>query len=399
MSEGLNADGVAAVQRASDQLATLESRYSPYTGGSGYLDSHTGTRGFDRLQRFEADLESSSVFGDSVRFTVATHPVLLESGIPDASSNYHFGSTSRSAGTPARLTTATTGNPLPTVDQFAAGYGGELQIASRLVQGSVGYSPYNFPVAHALGSLAAQLGSLPVSLRAYREPVMDTLLSYAGIKDLNSGVIWGGVVATGGSLRLASGTGLSGFYASIDGQELTGRNVSSNTKIDGGAGAYFQVFRDQNGALKVGVNLTAMHYDHNERYFTFGQGGYFSPASFLLMNAPITWEGATSNNVSYLLNGSLGIQSFQDSAAQAGSLIAGTGVQSVTGASYDFHARVAYHLNQHWIVEGFVDANNARDYNNAAGGFGVRYVMRPLPLNGGPTGLADERVVRTLEIP
>ena len=50
-------------------------------------------------------------------------------------------------------------------------------------------------------------------------------------------------------------------------------------------------------------------------------------------------------------------------------MIVGNGAQSVTGASYDFHARVAYHLNQHWLIEAFFDANNARDYANTAGGF------------------------------
>jgi hypothetical protein len=189
------------------------------------------------------------------------------------------------------------------------------------------------------------------------------------------------------------------MYASIDGQELTGRNIESNTRIAGGAGAYFQVYANKYGALKVGANLSAMHYARNERYFTYGQGGYFSPNLFLLMNAPITWEGAPMRNISYTINGSLGVQTFQDDPAMAGSLITGTGAQSVTGASYDFHARLAYHLNPHWTIEGFLDANNARDYQNAAGGFSLRYMFRPIPMEGGPTGLVEDRQIRPLAIP
>jgi len=117
------------------------------------------------------------------------------------------------------------------------------------------------------------------------------------------------------------------------------------------------------------------------------------------MNAPITWQANPIRNVTYELNGSLGVQTFQDSAAMPGSLIVGTGAQSVTGASYDFHGRVAYHLNQHWIIEGFVDANNARDYQNVAGGFSVRYLIRPVPAEGGPTGLIEEHQLRPLAIP
>ncbi len=374
---------LASEQQASDQLAALESRYSPYTGGGGYLDSHTGTQGFDRLQRFEAATEASTVVNDSVRFTVVTQPVLLESGVPDSTSNYRFG----------------TGLRLPGTDQFAGGYAGELQVATKFVQGSVGYSPVNFPVGNFLGSLAVEPGNGSFALRAYRENVKDTLLSYAGIKDPATGDVWGGVVATGGTLKFTHGTGLSGFYASLDGQLLTGRNVASNSRISGGTGAYFQVFADKYGALKVGANLTVMHYARNERYFTYGQGGYFSPNAFLLMNAPITWEGATLHRVSYTINGSLGVQTFQDDPAMAGSLLVGNGAQSVTGASYDLHARLAYHLNQHWIVEGFVDANNARDYTNTAAGFGVRYMVRPVPAEGGPTGLLEEKQLRPLAIP
>jgi hypothetical protein len=385
---------LASGQQASDQLEALESRYSPYVAGGGYLDSHSGTQGFDRLQRFEASTEASSVIGDSVRLTVITRPVLLEAGIPDATSNYRFGSQATN-----QSEIVTRPGVLPTTDQFASGYGGELQVASKFLQGSIGYSPANFPVAHVLGSLAVQPGSLPLTFLAYRQNVTDTLLSYAGLVDPYSGHAWGGVVATGGMVKFSHGSGPSGFYASVDGQQLTGRNVASNSRIDGGAGAYFQVYVSKYGALKVGANLTAMHYANNQRYFTFGQGGYFSPNQFLLMNAPITWEGAALHNFSYVINGSLGVQTFQDEAAIPGSLIVGNGAQSVTGASYDFHARGAYHLNQHWLIEAFLDANNARDYANAAGGFSIRYLVRPMPAEGGPTGLVEEKQLRPVAIP
>jgi cellulose synthase operon protein C len=386
----------ASEQQASDQLAALESRYSPYVGGGGYIDSHTGTQGFDRLQRFQASTEASSVIGDSVRLTVISGPILLEAGIPDGNSNYRFGSETISR---SDIVVAPGSTVLPTADQFASGFGGELQVASKFVQGSIGYSPANFPVPHVLGSLAVQPGSLPLTFLAYRQNVTDTLLSYAGLEDPYSGKVWGGVVATGGTVKFSHGTGLSGFYASLDGQELTGRNVANNSRIDGGTGAYFQVYASKYGVLKVGANLTAMHYANNQRYFTFGQGGYFSPNQFLLMNAPITWQGTPFHNFSYVINGSLGVQTFQDDPAMPGSLIIGNGAQSVTGASYDFHARVAYHLNQHWLIEGFLDANNARDYANAAGGFSIRYLVRPVPTEGGPTGIVDEKQIRPVAIP
>ena len=374
---------LSSTQKAEDELAALESRYSPWYAAGGAFDSHTGTQGFDQLQRFEAETEASTVIGGSVRLSAITRAVLLDSGAPLTTSNYRYGS----------------GSQLPQSDQFASGIGGELQIATKSVQASVGYSPSNFLVSHMIASLTLKPGDGSFAFRAYREPVKDTLLSYAGAQDPRTGEIWGGVVASGASLQLGHGTANSGFYGSLDGQQLTGRNVQSNNRIAGGAGAYWMVYGNQYGALKMGANFFAMHYAHNERYFTIGQGGYFSPNAFLLMNAPFTWEGHPQHNIAYTLSGSLGVQTYQDGPAMAHSLIVGNGQQSTTGSSYDFHARVAYRLDNHWSIEGLLDTNNAREYQDRMAGFGVRYLIRPQPVEGGPTGLVDPKEIRPLEAP
>ncbi len=184
-------------------------------------------------------------------------------------------------------------------------------------------------------------------------------------------------MATGGSLQYAHGGAASGFYASIDGQKLTGVNVTENTRMMGNAGAYWLAYSNEYGDLKIGANLTAMHYALNQRYFTIGQGGYFSPDAFLLMNAPITWQGRPIHNTSYMIGGSLGAQSIQETAAMPGSLIAGTGVETTAGASYDLHLKVAHRMDPHWTLEGFLDANNARQYKETSTGFTVRYASHP----------------------
>jgi len=60
----------------------------------------------------------------------------------------------------------------------------------------------------------------------------------------------------------------------------------------------------------------------NQRYFTFGQGGYFSPDSYVLLNSPFSWEGHPMNHVAYKINGSIGVQSFYEATAYPGSTIA-----------------------------------------------------------------------------
>jgi len=371
-------------QQASDDLTELESRYSPWLSTGGSVESHSGTPGYDHLQRYESALEASSVVGGgAARLTVISRPVLLQSGIPDVKSNYRFGS----------------GGGAPQDAQFASGLGSELQFATRSLQTSVGSTPSNFLVSNVVGSFALRPRQGPITLRGYRSQVQDSLLSYAGMRDSNSNQIWGGVIQTGAALEFNKGGADSGFYASVDGARLTGLNVLDNTRIMGNAGAYWMAYANQYGRLKVGANFTAMHYARNERYFTLGQGGYFSPNAFLTMNAPVTWEGRPIYNTSYQISGSIGTQNIQEDQALAGSLIVGNGVQTTTGAGYDLHARVAHRMSPHWIVEGFFDANNARQYSDKATGFSVRFLKYAQPANFAPALTPTRDEIRPLQNP
>ena len=64
-------------------LATLESSYSAWIGGTGYARYRSGTVGFDRLTDFEASFEASVVAAKKARFTVVAKPVFLSNGVVD----------------------------------------------------------------------------------------------------------------------------------------------------------------------------------------------------------------------------------------------------------------------------------------------------------------------------
>ena len=126
----------------------------------------------------------------------------------------------------------------------------------------------------------------------------DTQLSYAGLRDpgtvspVYDGNIWGGVIATGGGVRLDIGNEKSGLYVSGGGSDLTGYHVLENRKYEGTMGAYFRAKQWPGyGNLNIGTSFFGMHYDHNERGMTYGQGGYFSPAVYFLAAVPITYTG------------------------------------------------------------------------------------------------------------
>ncbi len=249
-----------------------------------------------------------------------------------------------------------------------------------------------------------------------RDSVKDTQLSYAGLRDPGSatpsfaGNIWGGVISTGGGIRLSVGGAKSGFYVSADGANLTGFHVLENQKYEGLMGAYFQVSHWPGyGTLNIGANFFGMHYQYNERGMTYGQGGYFSPDVFFLAAVPITYNGYYKTVFHYTLSGSIGVQSFQESAApyypldpalQAASGNAQTPASSNTGVNYAFNGEGAYRAADHWYFGAFLSANNTNNYNMVSGGFFVRYLFKlQYPTEDYPTGLFPTSGLRALRVP
>jgi cellulose synthase operon protein C len=76
-----------------------------------------------------------------------------------------------------------------------------------------------------------------------------------------------------------------GEYASGTYSYLQGLNVPDNWGVSGNAGLYWQIVQ----GLTIGVNANAMHYGKNLNFYSFGQGGYFSPQQFYMASMPISW--------------------------------------------------------------------------------------------------------------
>ena len=380
-----------SAREASEELQDLSSRLSPWSGGTARVVSRSGTPGFDTLTRSEIGIEASGVLGDNVRLTVISKPTFLTSGTPVANAEglldtpYNFGKS---------------GVPLLGQAHFQSGVGGELQLATRFLDGNIGFTPSTFYVSNIVGSANLHPEHFPIHFGLFRENVSDTMLSYAGERDPLTGSIWGGVVATGVRGGVTKGTSQTGFYSDLSVAELTGTNVNENKRIAGSTGAYWTFYTNSYGSLKIGANVTGLHYDQNQRYFTFGQGGYFSPDAYLLLNAPFTWEGR-SKRLAYTISGSLGMQSFNEGSALPGSLsTAIPTAQSVIGANYNLAGNFSYKLDEHWYIGAFFNVNNASNYQARSGGFSVRYMKMPQVLSLiGSTGLMDNDAARPLIIP
>lgn len=407
-------------QQAESELASLEGSYSGWLGATGIGRYRSGTAGLDRLYDVEAPTEASVVIARSARLTAVAQPVFLNSGL------LNTGSFTTSyvpfLGTlPANAATAP-------AQQRSNGIGGELQLTTRNLGVAAGYTPYEFPVHNITGRFHFTTLSGHLSLFATREPVKDTQLSYAGLRDpgaASPGPIWGGVISTTGGARLNLGSSAASFYLSGSGGELTGRHVLANTMFQGTTGATFRIHSWPDGNLTLGYALSGMHYQYNEVGLSYGQGGYFSPGSYFLAAAPITFNGRYKANFHYAIAGALGFQTFEQeeapfypldpalqssfkpsngipcTAAQAPSYNCGQyPTQDTTLLNYAVTAEAAYRFADHWYGGGYLAANNTSNYNTVSAGFFFRYVFSAQhSAEGYPPGLFRLQGLRPLQIP
>jgi cellulose synthase operon protein C len=390
-----------AHQEARQQIEAIDGGFSPWVGGTGYVHHRSGTAGFDQLTALEAPFEASTLLGTGARLTVITNPVFLDAGVADGTSTQNLGTLPVSAIPP---------------QQYADGVASELQLTAVNFAARVGQTPYGFLVRNFTGGVRWRPAGGPLTFVFSRDGSKETQLAYSGLRDPGSatatfdGNIWGGVVVNAGDVQVAHGDALSGFYAGVGGQYITGQHVLTNTRIHGNAGAYWRILTLPNlGTLVLGADFFGMHYAHNLRYFTYGQGGYFSPEAYFLAAMPLSWAGNYGPNLHYNVRGSIGAQSFQEDSEPYfpldPSLQAAFGnplepVHSSVGANYDLQTEIAYRVQDHWYVGGFLDFNNTRDYVSQSGGFFVRYLFRPQPESeGGPIGVFPRDGFRPVMVP
>lgn len=399
-------------QRAQTELdlSALESSYSGWIGGTGYGRYRSGTAGFDRLTDLEAPFEASAVLGKTLRATIIPRPVFLNSGNVDTLTFQN------ATGVIPVLGTLSGAALVQPAQQFASGIGGEFQLTTKNMGVAVGYTPYGFLITNITGRVQWRPFGGALTLFGDRDSVKDTQLSYAGIRDpgttsaIYDGNIWGGVISTGGGARIDIGGDRSGLYVSAAGADLTGYHVLENRKYEGTMGAYFRVKAWPGyGSLNIGASFFGMHYDYNERGMTYGQGGYFSPNIYFLAAVPVTFSGYYKTDFHYTINGSVGLQTFQEDKApyypldrslQTGSSNAQYPLNSNTGLNYLIQTEGSYRIADHWYVGGFVNGNNTNNYNTVSGGFFVRYLFKPqFPTEASPSGLFPSAGFRPLRVP
>lgn len=348
----------------------------------------SGTQGLDRLEEIALPIEGSfSPRGIGGRVTASVTPVSINAGtLPGSlSALQSFGANP----------VAFPGGMLAPRDDGASGVGLGLAYQRGWFRGDVGSSPIGFRFPTVVGGLevAPELGGgLRLRVAGERRAVTDSLLSWSGQRDALTGESWGGVVRTGGRAQLEYSTGPANFYAGGGYAVFDGQGVAENSRVELGAGGSFALLRRPDETLTVGLDLVHFAYDRNLRFFTLGQGGYFSPQDYTAVVLPVEWR-ARSGDWRWRVGGSLGYAVwseesspvFPTNASLQGQLQSRVGSdpriqafypgQSQAGVIGSFVGDVEYRLTRDLVMGAMLRYDRSADWNEARGTVYVRYSL------------------------
>ncbi|CAN5260593.1 hypothetical protein BH10PSE18_BH10PSE18_05060 [soil metagenome] len=381
------------------ELQSLQSERSPSVSVGTVYRNRAGEDGMSKLSDLQIPIQARIPIGGSgTKIVVSATPTVIDAGTLGSD----YSTTSRFGSGPSGALNQALGTVRAPDSQNASGLGLAVGVETEHLSANIGTTPLGFQESNVIGNVTYS-GNLTdnLSLKAdlSRKPVTDSLLSFAGTEDRRTGDKWGGIIATGGRMDMTHDDGTFGVYGYGSYHSVTGTNVQSNSRVEGGGGLYMHLLRGAGNTLTAGMNIGLMSYDKNLSYFTYGHGGYFSPQSYVSVAFPVDWQGR-NNRLSWRVNASLGIQAFkQDDAnyfpndatrqANAASSAAAatalglttttfTGIYpgtSHTGLAYNVAGVLEYQVAPQLYLGGTVGLNNAQNYRQLTGGIYLRYMF------------------------
>ncbi|PYD71687.1 cellulose synthase [Novacetimonas hansenii] len=298
------------IQATDRQRVYLRDSISPQLDANTFVRSRTGTPGLRQLTEFAVPITATLPFGSwDHRLSFSVTPTLLFTGDPldNATSARQFG------------TVAVNGaHGWAYHHYYTQGVGLNLSYFNRWFNADVGSSPLGFAVANVVGGVEFSphlTDNLILRISGGRRMVTDSELSYAGERDPGTGRTWGGVTRNFGHAALEWGEAGWNAYAGGGFAYLQGHNVEGNTETEAGAGGSATVWQyHERQRLRVGADLIYFGYKKDSYFFTWGQGGYFSPHEYFAAMVPVEWSGHT-DRWTWFLRGEAGYQDYHSRGA------------------------------------------------------------------------------------
>lgn len=252
---------------------------------------------------------------------------------------------------------------------------------------SLGLTPMDGPVS---ATVTGELGwkrtasGHELGVRAYAEPVRDSILSYVGLRDPASGQSWGRVLRYGfGAEGYAGLAALPGWNlgGSVALETLRGHHVEDNAHGSLSLGLNRDLPVPGMRFFSLGPGLGYERYAHNLSNFTWGQGGYFSPRDFTSAGLNLLFQ--TEDGRRFIARGQAGMgwQSVTQAASPcfpltppvAGGACADFAPSRLSGVGTSTELNWAYLLSPHWELGGNLGWRTGPAYHDHVFYLGLRY--------------------------
>ena len=181
------------------------------------------------------------------------------------------------------------------LDQNYKGHVVGVGIQTDQYRVDLGSTVGDYPVNDWVGGVQwrTDLGDGSLRLEVARRMVNGSVLSTTGAIDPLTGESWGGARRNG-----VSAVYYEAFEPTLDfvgiarANLITGKNIPDNTELNLQGIIGKTVFQRPGHEVEVAASLFLWSFDKNLRFYTFGQGGYYSPQAFGSLTFPITWTGS-----------------------------------------------------------------------------------------------------------
>ena len=285
---GFSGDPVLA--QIQNEIAQMSQESGPAAEVNVAFRSRSGEVGLSKLDEIKGTAKISTDVLDG-RVYAKGEAVVIDAGRPTGSGLARFGRNATPeaaaivAQQPSRLAQAET--------QHNSGIAPTIGYESNAVQLEAGTTPIGMGDTQVTwrAAVSPRLGANS-RVRAWfeRRSVTDSVISYAGTVDPESGARWGQVMRTGGGVGFTYDRDGNGFYAEGRYNRYRGENVRRNHGIEANVGGYLRAYADATSKVSAGINVNYQSYDNSQNYFTYGHGGYFSPQDFISVSFPINYS-------------------------------------------------------------------------------------------------------------
>ncbi|AEI37107.1 cellulose biosynthesis protein BcsC [Zymomonas mobilis] len=349
--------------------------------GTPEFREHSGQVGLSRLNEYGFHAKVTTDLGSKIRGFFSATPLYVTAGQPDIYGAAVFGANPLVA----TSSVAHGGTALirSVKNQSASGVALDAGIKRGNLSLDIGTTPLGFKKTNIQGGIGwspSITDHLTGHLFMERRPVMDSLVAYAGTVDPVTGLYWGQVMKTGGGAGLSYDVDGSGLYAQGNYRIYRGTRVQNNHAVEANVGGYYSLLHSQAANFSIGVNVNYQHYLHNQYFFTFSQGGYFSPNHFISVAFPLRYTGTLDRwklnaevapgyqnfyeRSNYIFGNEHDLQNQMNAFHLANNALANRfSGQHHSGAGYEGRLSVSYRLSRSAVLGGEIRATTFGPYS------------------------------------